>query len=114
MTSKSRENAARATEGAQEATYAAANGSTSVTPRSALSLNRRMGCCVLLGPDRCDSGPGVPAAGAARRAWETAAAGSCAALQELPGHMPGNAYSNPQDAANHARSHSVYDGSSGV
>jgi len=36
------------------------------------------------------------------------------ALQELPGHASGDAHPDAQGAANHARSHSVYDGSSGL
>jgi hypothetical protein len=36
------------------------------------------------------------------------------ALQKLPSHAPDDAHSDAQDAANHARSHSVYDGSSGL
>ena len=34
--------------------------------------------------------------------------------QKLPDNVPGDAHSNAQGAANHVRSHPVYDGSSGL
>jgi hypothetical protein len=38
----------------------------------------------------------------------------CVSRQELPGHAPGDAHSDAKGAANFARSHSVYDSSSGL
>jgi len=107
------ENAAHATEGTQKAAYAAAHRSTGLA-HSLPSLNRRVGCRLAGGAVLVVGTLGLGAGNwsrlmhlrsSRRRLW--------VALQELPGHAPGDAHSDAQGAANHARSHSVYDGSSG-
>lgn len=107
------ENAAYAAEGPQKAAYAAAHGTPGVARRLP-GLNCRVGCCV--------AGGAVLAVGTGLGAgnWSgmthlgSGGRRVCAALQELPGHVPGDAHCDAQGAANHARSHSVYDGSSGL
>ena len=107
------ENAAHAAEGTQKAAHAAAHGMTGLAHRLR-SLHRGAGCglagsAVLM----------VGTLGLGAGNWNhlmqlrSSSRGLWAALQKLPGHAPGDAHSDAQGAANDARSHSVYDGSSG-
>ncbi len=101
------ENAAHAAKGAQKSTHTAFHGSTSLAHRLPNLMRRagcRLACAVLL-------------RGASN--WNSlmhlsSGRGLRGRHQELPDNVPGDAHSNAQGAANHARSHPVYDGSSGL
>ena len=100
------ENAAHATKGAQKAAYAAADGSTGLAHRLPNLMCRagcRLACTVLLRGANWN-----------RLMHLRSARGLRGRRQELPDNVPGNAHSDAQGTANHARSHPVYDGSSGL
>jgi hypothetical protein len=108
------ENAAHATEGTQKAADAAAYGTPGLAERLP-SLSRSAGCgrdggAVLI--------VGALGLGAGNRSGlmplRSGGRGLRVALQELHGRAPGDAHSDAQGASNQARSHSVYDGSSGL
>jgi len=107
------ENAAYAAEGTQESTHAAAHGTPGLAQRLP-SLNRGVGCCLGGGAVLVVGTLGL-GAGNWSRLMQLRSGGRRLSVgrQELPGHAPGDAHSDAQGAANHARSHSVYDGSSG-
>jgi hypothetical protein len=116
------ENAAHATEGTQKAADAAAYGTPGLAERLP-SLSRSAGC-------GRDGGAGCRVAGGAvlivgalglgagnrsgLMPLRSGGRGLRVALQELRGRAPGDAHSDAQGASNQARSHSVYDGSSGL
>ena len=101
------ENTAHAAEGTQESAHAAAHG----TPG-------------LYGGARCGLAGGavwvVRTLGLGAGNWSVlmhlrhCGRGLRGSRQALPGHAPGDADSDAQGAANPARSHTVYDGSSGL
>lgn len=100
------ENAAHAAEGAQESTHAATYGSTGLAHRLPNLMRRascRLACTVLLRGANWN-----------RLMHLRSARGLRGRRQELPDNVPGDAHSDAQGAANHARSHPVYDGSSGL
>lgn len=106
------ENATGAAEGVEECARAAAHGLPSSTCRLR-SLNRRVDWRLSGGAvtvhETLDQRPGN-----SRSLTDlTGGRGLRADRQVMAGHAPNDAHSNTQGAANDARSHSNYDGSSG-
>jgi len=107
------ENATHAAEGTQKAAHAAAHGMTGVAHRLR-SLNRSLGCGLSGGAVLVVGTLGLGAGNRSRLMHlRSGSRGLRVALQKLPGRASGDAHSDAQGAANDARSHSVYDGSSG-
>ncbi len=108
------ENAAHATEGTQKAADAAAHRSTGLAHRLR-SLNGGVGCCLAGGAVPVVGTPGLGAGNWSRlMRLRSGSRRLRVALKELRCSAPGDAHSEAEGAANHARSHSVYDGSSGL
>ena len=108
------ENATHAAEGTQKAAHAAAHGTSGVAHRLP-SVNRGAGCRLAGGAALVLSTRGLGACNWSRLMHlRSRGRGLRVTLQKLPGHAPGDAHSDAKGAANHARSHSVYDGSSGL
>ena len=92
--------------GRKKSAHAAAYGSTGLAHRLPNLMRRagcRLACTVLLRGANWNS---------LMHLWS--ARGLRGRRQELPDNVPGDAHSDAQGAANHARSHPVYDGSSGL
>ena len=109
------ENAAYAAEGAQESARAAGHGTTaqglSGLAQRLSGLNRGAGC-------RLSGGAvAILDCGAGNRSGLMHLSGGRrlrVGCQMPPGSTPNHAYSDAQGAADYARSHTVYDGSSGL
>ena len=102
-------NAAHAAEWTQQSAHAAAHGTPGLAQRLPC-LNRRAACRL--------AGGAVLASRAGNRSGlmhlRSGGRGLRVGRQVMPSHTPNDAHSNAQGAANHARSHTVYDGSSGL